>query len=54
MSPQMLRARDLTAEQVRRSGVTDGTIRLSIGLEDCDDLIADLDQGLQASQAEPA
>ena len=27
-------------------GVTDGLIRLSIGIEDADDLIADLDQAL--------
>ncbi len=34
----MMGARELTAEQQRLSGVTAGTIRLSIGLEDVDDL----------------
>ena len=27
-------------------GISDGLIRLSVGIEDCDDLIADLDQAL--------
>jgi cystathionine beta-lyase/cystathionine gamma-synthase len=49
MAPQMLRARDLTDEQKRQSAITDGTVRLSIGIEDCDDLIADLDQALKQS-----
>lgn len=33
-------------EQLRRAGVTAGMARLSVGLEDPDDLIADLDQAL--------
>lgn len=32
-------------------GITDSLIRLSIGVEDVKDLIADLDQALQAAQA---
>ena len=43
MPAQLLRARGLTAEQVAISGIGDGTVRLSIGIEDTDDLIADLD-----------
>jgi cystathionine beta-lyase/cystathionine gamma-synthase len=35
-----------TAEELRRAGVTAGMVRLSIGLEDADDLWADLDQAL--------
>jgi len=35
-----------TAEELRRAGVTAGMVRLSIGLEDPDDLWADLDQAL--------
>lgn len=46
MAPQMLRPRDLTPEQVRLSGITEGTIRLSVGIEDADDLVADLTQAL--------
>lgn len=37
------------AEQIA-SGVTPDYIRLSVGIEDAHDLIADLDQALQASQ----
>ncbi|MBV8145388.1 MAG: PLP-dependent transferase, partial [Gammaproteobacteria bacterium] len=36
-------------ELQRLSAVTDGTIRLSIGLEDTDDLLADLERALAAS-----
>ena len=35
-----------TPEELHRAGVTQGMARLSIGLEDADDLIADLDQAL--------
>lgn len=35
-------------ERVRR-GITDGLIRLSVGIEDIEDLIADLDQALNAT-----
>jgi O-acetylhomoserine (thiol)-lyase len=40
----------LTREEREAGGVTDDFIRLSIGLEHVDDIIADLDQGLWASQ----
>ena len=40
----------LTPEMRQRAGVTDGLVRLSIGLEDADDIIADLDQALRISQ----
>ena len=33
-------------EQLREAGVTKGMLRLSVGLEDADDVIADLDQAL--------
>jgi methionine-gamma-lyase len=32
-----------------KSGITDGLVRLSVGLEDAADIIADLDQGLRAA-----
>jgi cystathionine beta-lyase/cystathionine gamma-synthase len=47
MSPQMLRPRDLTAEELGRAAIRDGTIRLSVGIEDADDLLADLGQALE-------
>ncbi|MHA1559848.1 MAG: O-acetylhomoserine aminocarboxypropyltransferase/cysteine synthase family protein [Alphaproteobacteria bacterium] len=36
----------LTTEEQMQSGVTDGYVRLSIGIEHIDDIIADLDQAL--------
>lgn len=35
-----------SVEERQRHGISDGLIRLSIGLEDVDDLIADLEQAL--------
>jgi len=37
-------------EQLDASGIREGTMRLSVGLEDADDLIDDLKRGLKASQ----
>ncbi|HSG66885.1 MAG TPA: PLP-dependent transferase, partial [Gammaproteobacteria bacterium] len=39
--------RDLSDDEAQRAGLTDGTVRLSIGLEDPDDLIADLEQAFR-------
>ncbi len=39
----------LTAEECRRAGVTDGLLRVSVGLEETMDLIADLEQALPES-----
>ena len=47
MPPQLLRERDLTPAQVELSGVSDSTVRLSVGIEDAEDLIADLRQALE-------
>jgi len=38
--------RQLTLEQQKAAGAAPNVVRLSIGIEDADDLIADLDQGL--------
>jgi cystathionine beta-lyase/cystathionine gamma-synthase len=51
MPPQLMGSRDLTAEQRRAAGIGPGTVRLSIGLEDADDLLADLGQALQSAGA---
>jgi cystathionine beta-lyase/cystathionine gamma-synthase len=50
MPPQMLGSRDSNDELQTASGIRAGTVRLSIGLEDIDDLIEDLNQALQAAQ----
>src|SRR5262249_13196302 len=46
VAPQMMKGRDLTPEQLRQSAVGEGTVRLSIGVEDLDDLLADIQQAL--------
>ena len=47
MPPQLLRERDLTPAQVELSGVSDSTVRLSVGIEEAEDLIADWRQALE-------
>lgn len=44
--------RQLNPEELEKAGVTPDMVRLSIGIEHLDDLIADLDQALEASAAE--
>jgi O-acetylhomoserine (thiol)-lyase len=39
----------ISAEDLRAAGITEGTIRLSVGLEDIDDLIEDLSRALYAA-----
>ncbi|MFT3801186.1 MAG: aminotransferase class I/II-fold pyridoxal phosphate-dependent enzyme [Burkholderiaceae bacterium] len=41
--------RQLNDEELRKAGVTADTVRLSVGIEHIDDLIADLDQALKAA-----
>jgi O-acetylhomoserine (thiol)-lyase len=40
--------RQLNPEELSRSGVGEDTVRLSVGIEHIDDLVADLDQALAA------
>ena len=49
LHPATTTHRQLSAEQLVAAGVGEDLIRLSIGLEDPDDLIADLDRGLRAA-----
>jgi cystathionine beta-lyase len=46
--PVMMSHAAMPEEERKRRGITDGLIRLSVGLEDADDLIADLQQALDA------
>ncbi len=39
----------LTAEELKKSGVEQDAVRISVGLEDVDDILADLDQALRAA-----
>lgn len=41
----------LTEEELRKSGIEGGTIRLSVGIENVDDIIADLERGFAAADA---
>jgi O-acetylhomoserine (thiol)-lyase len=45
--------RQLSDEELAPTGVTPGTIRLSVGLETLDDLIWDLEHGLRAAALAP-
>ena len=49
VTQQIMGGRELSADQQRISGITAGTVRLSIGLEDPDDLIEDLERALSAA-----
>lgn len=42
--------RQMTPEQQRKAGITPETIRLSVGIEHIDDILADIDQALAATQ----
>jgi O-acetylhomoserine (thiol)-lyase len=44
----------LTPEQQLTAGVTPGLVRLSVGLENVDDIRADLEQALAASRLKAA
>lgn len=41
--------RQLNAEELAHAGVSDDMVRLSIGIEHIDDILADLDQALAAA-----
>ena len=46
--PAIMSYHDLTTEQRKAIGIDDGLIRLSVGLEDASDIIADMTRGLTA------
>jgi cystathionine beta-lyase/cystathionine gamma-synthase len=46
---QLMRPSDLNEQEREWAGVTDRTVRLSIGLEDVEDLLGDLQQALQSA-----
>lgn len=48
--PAMMSHAAMPAAVRRDRGITDGLLRFSVGLEDIDDLIADLEQALEASK----
>jgi O-acetylhomoserine (thiol)-lyase len=44
----------LTDEQQLEAGVTKDLVRISVGIEDVEDIIWDLDQAIAASQKRPS
>lgn len=51
LTPAMMGGRELDPAQQRTSGISAGTIRLSIGLEDPQDLLADVARALEAARS---
>jgi len=51
LHPATASHRDMAPARRRALGITDGLVRLSIGIEHVDDIVADLDQALAASAA---
>ena len=51
LAPEVLRRLAAATEARQRAGITDGVIRLSIGIEDPEDLIADLGEALRSLPA---
>ncbi|MNX77731.1 Methionine gamma-lyase [compost metagenome] len=49
--PATMTHSDIPPESQRACGITEGLIRLSVGVENPEDLIRDIEQALQASQA---
>ena len=45
--PALTTHRQLTAEQLEECGISESFIRLSVGIEDVEDIIADIDQALE-------
>jgi cystathionine beta-lyase/cystathionine gamma-synthase len=44
--PATMTHASVDADKRERLGITDGLVRISVGLEDTDDIIADIDQAL--------
>lgn len=45
--PALMTHTSMPPEIRQQVGITDGLVRLSVGIEDVEDLVADLEQGLQ-------
>jgi cystathionine beta-lyase/cystathionine gamma-synthase len=45
--PATMTHASVDAAKRERLGITDGLVRISVGIEDTDDIIADLDQALE-------
>ena len=52
--PPISSHRDLSPEQRKAQGISDGILRLSVGIEDADDIIADLAQAFEQQPLTPS
>lgn len=52
--PATMTHASVPAEERRRIGITDAMVRMAVGIEDAEDLIADLDSGLTAAGSSAA
>jgi cystathionine beta-lyase len=50
--PRTMSHAGMPAEERHRRGISDGLVRLSVGLEDPEDLVADIEQALRAARSE--
>lgn len=48
--PLMSSHREWSPAQLRRAGITPGVVRVSVGIEDIEDIVADFDQALRSTQ----
>ncbi|HYO82914.1 MAG TPA: PLP-dependent transferase, partial [Bryobacteraceae bacterium] len=48
--PAMASHRDISPKQRERMGIRDNLVRVSVGIEDIEDLMADFDQALRPVQ----
>jgi cystathionine gamma-synthase len=46
--PAIMSYNDMTTEQRKAIGIDDGLVRLAVGLEDAEDIMADMARGLEA------
>jgi cystathionine beta-lyase/cystathionine gamma-synthase len=54
LPPQLLQPREFDAQQILWSAITESTVRLSVGIEDSQDLIEDLEKAFAASEVHPS
>ena len=47
--PATMTHAEVPAEDRQARGLSDGLVRLSVGIEDVDDIIADLEQAMEAA-----
>ncbi len=47
--PSKMTHAELSEEEQKKAGITPGLVRLSVGIEDAEDIVADLKQALEAA-----